>query len=237
MINTRIASTFVRVATLLEQQGGSPFRVRAWRDAAATIAEWPREMADVFHDHGRIGLEALPHIGPRLASVLIEMITSGRCAALDRLEGEAGIEAVEEIEVADQQPRRRSTQHRVPSAELLLDVDREYRAAAAAGRLFKIAPRRFNPEHEAWLPILHLERDGFAFTAMYSNTELAHHLGRTHDWVIIYFHEPHGPEAQATVVTEHRGARRGHRVVRGRERECAMLDDDASEPETSWQAG
>lgn len=109
--------------------------------------------------------------------------------------------------------------------ELLLDIDRAYREAVASGTLHKIAPRRFNPAHEAWLPIMHGERLGWTFTAMFSNTELAHRLGRTDDWVIIYFHEDDGPEGQATVVTEHRGRLRGQRVVRGRERECAELGE------------
>jgi putative hydrolase len=39
-----------------------------------------------------------------------------------------------------------------PSVELLLDVDNEYRERAAAGELQTIAPRRFNPRGEAWLP-------------------------------------------------------------------------------------
>jgi len=82
-------------------------------------------------------------------------------------------------------------------------------------------------EQVAWLPILHADRDGWSFTAMYSNTELAHRLHRSNDWVVIYFHEDHGPEAQATVVTEQRGRLRGRRVVRGRERECAQLADES----------
>jgi putative hydrolase len=60
----------------------------------------------------------------------------------------------------------------------------------AAGRLPKIAPRRFNPNNDPWLPILHVDRDGWSFTAMFSNTELAHQLHRTDDWVVIYFHNP-----------------------------------------------
>jgi hypothetical protein len=42
--------------------------------------------------------------------------------------------------------------------EELLDVDREYREKAAAGQLRSIAPRRFNPSGEAWLPVLHTQR-------------------------------------------------------------------------------
>ena len=39
----------------------------------------------------------------------------------------------------------------LPPVEELLDVDREYREHAAAGTLFRIAPRRMNPRHESWL--------------------------------------------------------------------------------------
>jgi hypothetical protein len=111
---------------------------------------------------------------------------------------------------------------RRPPVELLLDVDRVSRDAAAAGTLRTIAPRRFNPTRQAWLPIFHTERDGWSITAMYSNTALAR-LGRMRDWVVIYFHERDGTEGQCTVVTEHRGPLQGRRVVRGREQECARV--------------
>lgn len=276
MTNERIASTFERVADLFEQQGASSFRVRAWRDGARGIRDHGRELTDVFRDHGRVGLEAVPHIGHGLASVIIELIRTGRCAPLDRLEGDPahalaslpgfgprlaervhralGIETFEELEAAARDGRlaavpgfgarriaglrdvlaarlaRKPSKPagepaRQPPVGWLLDVDLAYREAAAEGRLHRIAPRRFNPTHDAWLPIMHGDRDGWSFTAMFSNTELAHRLDRTGDWVIVYFHEPHGPEGQATIVTEHRGPLRGRRVVRGREAECRTLDE------------
>jgi hypothetical protein len=103
---------------------------------------------------------------------------------------------------------------------VLLDVDREYREAAAAGRLSRIAPRRFNPSGQAWLPVLHTERDHWQITALFSNTGRAHELGKTRDWVVIYFHTDTQAEGQRTVVTETHGALAGRRVVRGREEEC-----------------
>jgi len=283
--NERIASALERVADLLEQQAASPFRVRSWREAASSVRESRREVSEIFRDHGRVGLEAIPHIGPRLSAVIIELIKTGSCGALERLQGEPiqrlasvpglgpqlaerihrelGIETLEELEVAAHDGRlarvpgfgprrvaalrgvlgsllsrrgpRSPMPSRRPSVELLLEVDRSYLAAVAAGTLHQITPRRFNPKHAAWLPVMHVEHDGWAFTAMFSNTELAHRLGRTNDWVVIYFHEPHGTEGQATIVTEQRGARRGHRVVRGRERECAELVD--AEPNAERQAG
>ncbi|MBK7857848.1 MAG: DNA-binding protein [Archangiaceae bacterium] len=101
-----------------------------------------------------------------------------------------------------------------PSTETLLSIDSDYRAKAARGDLPLLAPVHFNPTHSAWLPVLHAEADGFHFTAMYSNSARAHRLGRTQDWVVIYF-ERDGHENQCTVVTETRGPRKGARVVRG----------------------
>lgn len=108
----------------------------------------------------------------------------------------------------------------VPPVAVLLDVDHEYRVRADAGELPKIAPRRFNPEGRAWLPVLHTSRGKWHFTALFSNTAKAHELGRTHDWVVLYFDDDHHAERQCTVVTEARGALAGKRVVRGREAEC-----------------
>jgi DNA polymerase (family 10) len=107
----------------------------------------------------------------------------------------------------------------VPSVATLLEIDARYRQAAARDELHKIAPRRFNPTHEAWLPVLHAELDDWHFTALYSNTARAHELGQTRDWVVL-FYEREGREDQCTVVTERRGPLAGSRVVRGREPEC-----------------
>lgn len=103
-----------------------------------------------------------------------------------------------------------------PGVDLLLEVDREYRESARAGTLPLIAPRRQNPEHKAWLPVLHACRGARHFTALFSNTQRAHMLHRVYDWVVIFCEEN-----QYTVVTERRGALAGRRVVRGREPECA----------------
>jgi hypothetical protein len=106
-----------------------------------------------------------------------------------------------------------------PAVAELLDVDREYRSHAGAGRLQRIAPRRFNPNREAWLPILHSQRGPRHYTALFSNTARAHALGRTHDWVVLYCDGDRG-ERQWTVVTDSTGVLQGRRVVRGREPEC-----------------
>lgn len=114
---------------------------------------------------------------------------------------------------------QRAAGHDRPDVAELLDADAEYRRRAAAGELRRIAPRRFNPDHEAWLPMLHTSRGDWQMNLMYSNTARAHELGTTGDWVVIYY-EREGEEDQCTVVTETRGPLAGRRVVRGLEEEC-----------------
>jgi NAD-dependent DNA ligase len=117
----------------------------------------------------------------------------------------------------------------VPSVDLILRVDNEYRAKASADKLPRITPKRFNPEHKAWLPVLHTTHDHWHFTALYSNTARAHQLGRTADWVVIYFYDDHHLEGQHTVVTETHGSLQGCRVVRGREAECLQYYEKRAE--------
>ena len=91
--------------------------------------------------------------------------------------------------------------------------------STSPGNCRKLPRSDATPEGKAWLPILHAEREGWHFTALFSNTARAHELGRTDDWVVIYFYDDDHQEGQCTVVTEIRGPREGERVVRGREDE------------------
>jgi DNA polymerase (family 10) len=172
----------------------------------------------------------------------------GRIQA-ERLHHELGIDSLEELETAAQDGRlsdvsgfgrkriagivdslatrldrvRKSLatptdQDHVKVAELL-DVDLEYRQLAQAGKLHCIAPRRFNPTGNAWLPILHTRRGAREYTALFSNTARAHRLEKTNDWVILY-HDGERGERQATAITAQQGPMEGKRIIRGRENEC-----------------
>jgi predicted regulator of Ras-like GTPase activity (Roadblock/LC7/MglB family) len=106
-----------------------------------------------------------------------------------------------------------------PSVAELLDVDHEYRTRSARGDLKTIAPKRFNPSGEPWLPILHTQRGDRHYTALYSNSARAHQRGKTRDWVIVYY-DDHDRDGQWTVITAERDPLKGRRIVRGREPEC-----------------
>jgi hypothetical protein len=87
----------------------------------------------------------------------------------------------------------------------------------------EIQSRISNPDGEAWLPILHTERDGRHYTALYS-TARAHDLDKTDDWVVIYLEN--NDQSQWTVVTESSGPLAGKRVVRDREADCREYYDE-----------
>jgi putative hydrolase len=179
--------------------------------------------------------QTVPGIGPALAqrahdTLGIDTLEALEIAAHDgRLEAVPGIGARRAATVRGAlQSLLGSTRtlHRTgdgPGVATLLDVDREYREKAAAGTLRTIAPRRFNPEGKAWLPVLHARRGRWHLTALYSNTARAHELDRTHDWVVVYFYDDDHREGQHTIVTETQGPLAGQRVVRGREGECRGL--------------
>lgn len=123
--------------------------------------------------------------------------------------------------------RRRTTDQ--PSVHELLDLDREYREKVELDELPKIAPRRFNPEGERWLPILHTERGDRHYTVLFSNTARAHALSRTRDWVVIY-RDDDDDHGQWTVITSRFGRLRGYRIIRGREAECRKAYGVARRP-------
>lgn len=183
-------------------------------------------------------LRTIPGVGPELARRLHETLGLQSLEALEtaardgRLEGLPQVGARRAAAIAAAVTQRldqgRALRRNAPPTsaapeppvEWLLDIDREYRAAAAAGTLPKIAPRRFNPEGRAWLPVLHARRGDWQFTALFSNTARAHELDRVHDWVVLYGVDKDHAERQYTVVTAARGALAGRRVVRGREADC-----------------
>jgi hypothetical protein len=188
-------------------------------------------------------IATVPGIGPKTAASIhaalgIETLGDLQAAAIDgRLAHVPGIgakrlQAVRESLAGRFRPQRgsRSTgtagaqkvspEHRKRLVADLLSVDDEYRRKAKADELLRIAPRRFNPRREAWLPILETERTGHRYKAMYSNTARAHEMDAVRDWVVI-FREADEEPGPWTVVTSKFGLLRGRRIVRGLEHDCA----------------
>lgn len=242
----RAAATAIRllaqpVNELLEQQGVAaldaipavgPAISRAVRDLVVTgrLAILERLRGE---DDAEALLASVPGIGETLAQRLhdeydVETLEQLEAAAHDgRLQRIAGFGPKRVAGIRDTLAQRLGRLRRMslpregaqPSVAELLDVDREYRDRTSAATLPRIAPRRYNPANEPWLPILHTERGGRFFTALYSNSPRAHQMRKVWDWVTLYWDGDDG-ERRASIITARVGPLHDRRVIRGREKEC-----------------
>ena len=125
--------------------------------------------------------QTLPGVGPALAHTLHESLHIDTLEALEiaahdgRLDNVPGIGSrrAAAIRAGLAETLRRGRRYQrpartAPPVDMLLAVDAEYRRLAAAGKLPKIAPKRFNPQGRAWLPVLHTELGGWHFSVMFS---------------------------------------------------------------------
>jgi hypothetical protein len=193
------------------------------------------ELQTLSPDFGHIDperlLTSLPGIGPGLArrihdrlgiTTLEEMERAAYDGRLTQVEiGSKRLRGIRDA-LAGRLSRSRLPEpiHGEPGVADLLAIDQEYRRGAQQNELPTISPSRFNPDNEPWLPLLAVRRNGWNYRARYSNSALAHRLGRTEDWVVVAFDDGM-VSGQRTVVTEsRRGELLGQRVVRGRESEC-----------------
>jgi putative hydrolase len=235
-----LESLDVDVAELLEREGvdGLVELPTIGRGLAASIDEIARTGRLAQYDRLRgeanpeVLFQSIPGVGPTLARDIHDALHIDTLEALEVAAHDgslAGIRGIGERRAAairagitailGRSAGRRDAAGPLPPIDVLLAIDRDYRRKAADGELPTIAPKRFNPNREAWLPILHTHRAGWHFTVLFSNTARAHELRRTGDWVVIYFYDGDHHEGQCTVVTETHGPLAGNRVVRGREAE------------------
>lgn len=103
--NAEIARILREVGDLLEVEGANPFRIRAYRNAARTVEAHP-ERVDALARTAPERLTELPGIGEDLAGKIVEIVGTGRLAALAELERAAPAGIVELMRVPTLGPRR-----------------------------------------------------------------------------------------------------------------------------------
>jgi DNA polymerase (family 10) len=84
--NNDVAGIFEEVADLLEIKGDNPFRVRAYRNAARTVAGLSRSVADLAVEDK--GLDGLPGIGKELAEKIRTIVAAKKLPFLEDLKKE-----------------------------------------------------------------------------------------------------------------------------------------------------
>jgi DNA polymerase (family X) len=85
MNNVRIAEVLELVADLLEFQEANPFRVRAYRNGARTIRDYPEQMQAILQDDGR-KLTDIAGVGKDLADKIATLMATGSLPLLEELQ-------------------------------------------------------------------------------------------------------------------------------------------------------
>ena len=132
--NADIAALFEEIADRLEIQGANPFRIRAYRNAARTLGELPRE-ARALLEMGE-DLTRLPGIGDDLAAKIREIVDTGHCSLLDRLRRELPPAVTELLRIPGLGPKRvKALYHdlEVQTVEQLYRAARDGRIRALPG--------------------------------------------------------------------------------------------------------
>jgi DNA polymerase (family 10) len=84
MENAQIARLFEDVAILLEITAANPFRIQAYRNAAQSIADQPRSVADLAA--AGEDLTKLDFVGKDLAASITDLVTTGKLRVLEELD-------------------------------------------------------------------------------------------------------------------------------------------------------
>jgi len=127
--NADIAAIFEEIADLLEIQNENPFRIRAYRNAARQVEGMGVALADlVAKDED---LTELPGIGDDLAAKIQEIVTTGRCKALEKLRKQLPSSVTELLKVPGLGPKRVRTLY----DQLKVKTARQLAKAAKAGKI------------------------------------------------------------------------------------------------------
>ncbi len=130
--NADVASIFEEIADLLALTDANEFRVRAYRNAARTVGQLSRPVADLVEE-GK-DLSELPDIGEDLAGKIEEIVETGTLPLLEELEQEIDPALAELMGVPGLGPERVRTLHK----ELGVTSREELKEAAEAGHIREV---------------------------------------------------------------------------------------------------
>jgi DNA polymerase/3'-5' exonuclease PolX len=85
MNNQEIASVLFNISTLLSEQQGNPYRIRAYRLAARNVLRAQHSLAERARAGEPLGI---PFLGKRLTAKITQMARDGRCDFYDDLCGD-----------------------------------------------------------------------------------------------------------------------------------------------------
>lgn len=104
MENLDVARTLTTLADLIEIQGASPFRIRAYRNAVNTINSLSRPLAKMVEEGE--DLTELPGVGKSVAKHISELLTTGRITRLEEVSAEVPVTLVELVKLDGVGPKK-----------------------------------------------------------------------------------------------------------------------------------
>ncbi|MDX1614433.1 MAG: DNA polymerase/3'-5' exonuclease PolX [Candidatus Promineifilaceae bacterium] len=104
--NVEVARIFSLIADLLAIEEANEFRIRAYRQAARTIRDYPRPMADLVDDGE--SLAELPDIGEDLAGKIREIVRTGELQQLTEIKQRTPLSLTELLKFDGLGPKRTS---------------------------------------------------------------------------------------------------------------------------------
>ncbi|MBL8888995.1 MAG: DNA polymerase/3'-5' exonuclease PolX [Planctomycetaceae bacterium] len=107
MENSKIAERLEHLAALLEFQGASPFRLKAYRNGAETIRAAAASVASVFAQNQ--DLTTWPGIGTSVAEKCRELVETGSLKQIDDLEQEIPPSVLDLLRVPNLGPKKAAT--------------------------------------------------------------------------------------------------------------------------------
>jgi DNA polymerase (family 10) len=141
MQNPDIARLFDEVADLLEIQDANPFRVRAYRNAARTIRDFPEPIADLVRT-GTKDLTDIPGIGDDLAEKITAIVTTGELPLRKQLTSKLPAGLLDLLRIPGLGPKRVKLLYKKLKVKSAADLA----AALDKGRIQKL--KGFGPKME-----------------------------------------------------------------------------------------
>jgi len=139
MQNPDIARLFDEVADLLEIQDANPFRVRAYRNAARTIRDFPEPIADLVRA-GTKDLTDIPGIGDDLAEKITDIVTTGELPLRKQLASKLPAGLLDLLRIPGLGPKRVKLLYKKLKVKSAADLAK----ALEAGRIQKL--KGFGPK-------------------------------------------------------------------------------------------
>lgn len=127
MNNARIAEALDLVADLLEFQNANPFRVRAYRNGARTVRDYPEQMQSIAGDANR-KLTDLAGVGKDLADKIAMLLATGTFPMLEELQSQVPQSVLTLLRIPGMGPKKAATLYK----ELNITTLDELRAACEA---------------------------------------------------------------------------------------------------------